>query len=171
MAPAYAHLPAREIFHQPPPRIRFMTISIIQAIGAISLVMVTTAAVPMCNSDSGDSASTQSAANATAATIPVQRTGPGLPADFPLAPGLSACKPLVASGEIICEWHGVDGHAVYTFYHEALPKAGYTLLPGALEGDVSTPSYRGAMGFKKGSAQGAVSIVGGDLTIQYLPHE
>jgi len=148
-----------------------MTISIIQAIGAVSLVMVTTAAVPMCSNDSSASASTQSAANATVATISATSAGPGLPADFPLAPGLSPCNPVVASGEIICEWHGVDGHAIYTFYHEALPKAGYTLLPGALEGDVSKPSYRGAMGFKKGSAQGAVSIVGGDLTIQYLPHE
>lgn len=148
-----------------------MTISIIQAIGAVSLVLVTTAALPMCSKDSGGSASTQSAANATVATNSAATAGPGLPADFPLAPGLSVCKPIVASGEIICEWHGVDGHAVYTFYHEALPKAGYTLLPGALEGDVSKPSYRGVMGFTKGSAQGAVSITGSDLTIQYLPHE
>jgi hypothetical protein len=148
-----------------------MKISIIQAIGAVSLVMVTTAAVPMCSKDSSGSASTQSAANATVATISAPSSGSGLPADFPMAPGLSACKAIVSGGEIICEWHGVDGHAMYTFYHEALPKAGYTLLPGALEGDIAKPSYRGAMGFKKGSAQGAVSIVGGDLTIQYLPHE
>lgn len=148
-----------------------MKISIIQAIGAASLVMVTTAAVPMCSNDSGVSASTQSAVNATVATTLVASSGSGLPADFPMAPGLSACKAIVSGGEVICEWHGVDGHAIYTFYHEALPKAGYTLLPGALEGDVAKPSYRGGMGFKKGSAQGAVSIVGGDLTIQCLPHE
>jgi hypothetical protein len=151
------------------------TVSIIQAIGAIGLALVTTAAVPECSKDNSASASTQSAASATsAATFAptlAATSGPGLPSDFPLAPGLSACKPQVVSGEAICEWHGMDGHAVYTFYHEALPKAGYTLLPGALEGDVSKPSYRGAMGFKKGSAQGAVSIVGGDVTIQYLPHE
>ena len=88
---------------------------------------------------------------------------------IPLAPGLSVCKPIVSGGEIICEWHGVDGHAIYTFYHDALPRAGYTLLPGAQE--VTTPHYIGAMGFTKGSAKGAVSIAGGDLTIQYLPHE
>ncbi|MEP6573794.1 MAG: hypothetical protein ABJD11_13910 [Gemmatimonadota bacterium] len=115
-------------------------------------------------------ASTTGLATAFALAITALSASPGLPADFPLAPGLSACKPRVVGGEVICDWHGVDGHAVYTFYHEALPKAGYTLL-GALEGDVSKPSYRGVMGFKKGSAQGAVSIAGSDLTIQYLPHE
>jgi hypothetical protein len=146
-----------------------MKISIIQAIGAVSLVMVTTAAVPMCSKDSGASGSTQSAARATVATISATTSGSGLPADFPMAPGLSACKAIVSGGETICEWHGVDGHAIYTFYHEALPKAGYTLLDGAQE--VTTPNYMGAMGFKKGSAKGAVSITGGDLTIQYLPHE
>lgn len=94
--------------------------------------------------------------------------GPGLPSDFPLAPGLSACKPTVVGPEVICDWKSVDGHAVYTFYHEALPKAGYTLLPGALEGDVAKPSYRGVMGFKKGAVQGAVSIVGTGVTIQVI---
>lgn len=149
-----------------------MMISIFRLIGALGAVMVTTAAVPMCNSDSA-SASTQSAANTTSATTsaPTLATtaGPGLPADFPLAPGLSACKPIVVGGETVCEWHRVDGHAIYTFYHDALPKAGYTLLPGAME--VTTPHYQSAIGFKKGSAKGAVAIVGGDLTIQYLPHE
>ncbi len=147
-----------------------MLISTFRLIGAVGAVIVTTAAVPMCGKDSSASASTQSVANATVATNAAATAGPGLPADFPLAPGLSACKPQVVGGEVICDWHGVDGHAVYTFYYEALPRAGYTLLPGALEGDVSKPSYRGVMGFKKGSAQGAVSIAGGDVTIQYLPH-
>lgn len=150
-----------------------MMISIFRLIGALGAVMVTTAAVPMCNSDSSASASTQSAANATSAApsapTVAATAGGGLPADFPLAPGLSACKPTVVGGEIICEWHGVDGHAIYTFYHEALPRAGYTLLHGAQE--VTTPHYLGAMGFTKGSAKGAVSIAGSDLTIQYLPHE
>ena len=148
-----------------------MMISIFRLIGALGAVIVTTAAVPMCSKDSSASASTQSAANATLARNTAATAGPGLPADFPLAPGLSACKPQVVGGEVLCDWHGVDGHAVYTFYHEALPKAGYTLLPGALEGDVSKPSYRGIMGFTKGAAKGAVSIMGGDVTIQYLPHE
>ena len=148
-----------------------MMISIFRLIGALGAVIVTTAAVPMCSKDSSASASTQGAANATVATNSAATAGPGLPADFPLAPGLSACKPQVVAGEVICDWHGVDGHAVYTFYHEALPKAGYTLLPGAIEGDVSKPSYRGVMGFKKGSAQGAVSITGGDVTIQILTRE
>lgn len=150
-----------------------MTISIIHAIGAVSLALATAAARPTCSKDSSASASTNSAANATAtstsASGPAATAGPGLPADFPLASGLSACKPIVVGGQIICQWHGVDGHTIYTFYHEALPKAGYTLLPGAQE--VTTPHYMGAIGFKKGSAQGAVSIAGGDLTIQYLPHE
>ncbi len=146
-----------------------MLISLFRLIGAVGAVIVTTAAVPMCGKDSSASASTQGVANATVATNPAATAGPGLPADFPLAPGLSACKPQVVGGEVICDWHGVDGHAVYTFYHEAVPRAGYTLL-GALEADVSKPSYRGGMGFKKGSAQGAVSISGGELSIQYLPH-
>ena len=150
-----------------------MTISIIHAIGAVSLALATAAARPTCSKDSSGSASTQNAADAaspsTSTPTLTATAGPGLPADFPRAPGLSACKPNVVGGEIICEWHGVNGHAIYTFYHDALPKAGYTLLPGAQE--VTTPHYIGAIGFRKGSAQGAVSIAGGDLTIQYLPHE
>lgn len=147
-----------------------MKISIFRLVGALGAVMVTTAAVPMCNKDGSESASSQSAAPATAATNSATISGPGLPADFPLDPHLSACKPMMSGPEVICDWHKVDGHEVYTFYHEALPKAGYTLLPGALEADVSKPSYRGVMAFKKGSAQGAVSISGGELSIQYLPH-
>ena len=92
----------------------------------------------------------------------------GLPSDFPLPPGLSPCKPVIISKEVICEWHNVDQHATYAFYLAALPKAGYTLLPGAQE--TNTPTfYLAAMGFKKGSAQGAVTINGGkDLTVQVL---
>ena len=148
-----------------------MIISMIRLIGALGAVMVTTAA--MCNSGGSASASTNGATNATstapsAATV-AATAGPGLPSDFPIAPGLGPCKPVDAGGEIVCEWHNVDGHAIYTFYHDALPKAGYTLLPGAQE--VTTPHYMGAMGFKKGSAKGAVTIASGDLTIQYLTHE
>jgi hypothetical protein len=58
---------------------------------------------------------------------------------------------------------------MFTFYKDALPKAGYTLLPGAQEAPGA--HYMAGMGFKKGSAKGAVSIAGGDLTVQYLPHE
>jgi hypothetical protein len=139
-----------------------MPISIIPIIGALSLVMVTTAAAPMCSKDDGAPAESQIAASTTAPST----AGPGLPADFPLAPGLSACKPIVEGPEIICEWHGIDGHAVYTFYHEALPKAGYTLIPGAAE--VTTPGYLGVMGFTKGTSKGAVTVHGDDLTIQII---
>ena len=92
----------------------------------------------------------------------------GLPSDFPLPPGLAPCKPRVVSKEVICEWHNVDQHAMYAFYLAALPKAGYTLLPGAQE--AKTPTfYLAAMGFKKGATQGAVTINGGkDLTVQIL---
>jgi hypothetical protein len=90
----------------------------------------------------------------------------GLPGDFPLPPGLSPCKPVILSKEVTCEWHNVDQHAMYTFFLAALPKAGYTLLPGAQE--AKTPTfYMAAMGFTKGSAQGAVTINGGkDLIVQ-----
>jgi hypothetical protein len=145
-----------------------MMISIFRLIGALGAVMVTTAAVPMCSNDSSASATAQSAANPTVATNSATTSGSGLPVDFPLDPKLSACKPIITGPEVICDWHNVDGHAGYTFYHEALPKAGYTLLPGAMEGDVSKPSYRGAMGFKKGNVQGAVSITGGELSIQVI---
>jgi hypothetical protein len=92
--------------------------------------------------------------------------GPGLPADFPIAPGLTACKPIVMGPQVICEWHHVDGPKVYKFYHDSLPKGDYTLLPGANE--MTTPNYLGAMGFKKGKSQGGVTIVGSDLTIQVI---
>jgi hypothetical protein len=103
---------------------------------------------------------------AGALVIGAATAGPGLPADFPLAPGLSACKPIVTGPEIICDWHHVDGPKVYKFYHDSLPKVGYTLLPGASE--ATKPNYLGAMGFRKGKSQGAVTITGTDLTIQII---
>lgn len=145
-----------------------MKLSSIQAIGAVCLALATTTAGPSCSKDTRDAASMSGAVSANSASLSAPTAGPGLPADFPIAPGLSPCKPVDASGEIICEWHNVNGHAIYTFYHDALPKAGYTILPGAQE--VTASHYMGAIGFKKGSAKGAVSIAGGDLTIQYLPH-
>lgn len=97
----------------------------------------------------------------------ITTAGPGLPADFPLTPKLSACKPLVMGPEVICDWHAVaDPHAVYVFYHAALPKAGYTLIPGGPE--LTTPREFGSIGFKKGNVQGAVSVVGTDVTIQVI---
>jgi hypothetical protein len=96
----------------------------------------------------------------------VVTAGPGLPADFPLAPKLAACKqPQVIGPQVICYWHNVtDGHAVFTFYMQALPKAGYTVLPGA--GELPSASEVGAIGFKKGNVAGAVSIDGTDVTVQ-----
>jgi hypothetical protein len=92
----------------------------------------------------------------------------GLPGDFPLPPGLSPCKPVIISKEVMCEWHNVDQHAMYAFYFAALPKAGYTLLPGAQEANTPT-FYLAAIGFTKGSVQGAVTINGGkDLIVQVL---
>ena len=95
--------------------------------------------------------------------------GGGLPADFPIPPSLGPCKPVVVSGETICEWHNVDQHALYMFFLVALPKAGYTLLPGALEVDTQT-FHMAAIGFSKGNAKGALTINGArDLVIQFLP--
>jgi hypothetical protein len=151
-----------------------MTISIIKAIGAAGLVLVTSAALPECNNDSRSSTSAHSTAIVTSAAPSARPValiaGPELPADFPLPPGLSSCKPIDAGGEIICEWQNVDVRAIYNFYLEALPKAGYTLLGGFQK--APPPDYHGplSLGFKKGSAQGAVTVVGGKLTIQYLPH-
>jgi hypothetical protein len=142
-----------------------MPTSIFHAMGALGIALVTTAAVPTCGTHDGSSAESPGVMSTT--TPPT--LGPGLPADFPLAPGLTACKPELTGPEILCEWHGVDGHAVYAFYHDALPKAGYALLPGAQE--VSAPHYLGAMGFTKGSAKGAVTIAGSDLTIQILTRD
>ncbi len=144
-----------------------MPTSILHIIGALSVAMATTAAIPKCGTNDSPPAASQNAINTTA----LATSGPGLPADFPLPPGLSPCKPLVASGEVICDWHGVpDGLAIYKFYLKALPKAGYTVLAAK---EVPPPDYKGplALGFKKGSAQGAVTIASGDLSIQYLPHQ
>lgn len=129
---------------------------------ALSVVMSTTAAVRMGNNVGGASAESQ---NASSTAVP-GTAGPGLPADFPLAPGLSACNPQASPGQVICEWHGVDGPAIYAFYHEALPKAGYTLVPGASQ--VPTLHEIGAVGFRKGSSQGAVLIYGSDVTIHII---
>jgi hypothetical protein len=140
---------------------------IFHIIGGLGVVMATTAAIPKHNTNDNPLAASQ---NAISTAAPAG-SGPGLPADFPIPPGLKPCKPLVASGEIICDWHGVgDGRPIYNFYLKALPKAGYTLLRVKEE---LPADYKGplALGFKKGSAQGAVTIAGGDLSIQYLPHE
>ncbi|MGH7632260.1 MAG: hypothetical protein ACRENC_00925, partial [Gemmatimonadaceae bacterium] len=91
---------------------------------AVIVAISTAAAMPMCAKDDSAPATPPASSAAAPAT-----TGPGLPSDFPLMKGLAACKPLVTGPEVTCEWHGVNGHAVYTFYHAALPKAGYTLLP------------------------------------------
>ena len=136
-----------------------MPTSILHIIGGLGVATSMTAAIPKCGTNDTLPAASQNAISTAAPAT----AGPGLPADFPIPPGLSPCKPVMAGGEVICDWHGVvDGHAIYKFYLEALPKAGYTLLPGAQE--VTTPHYMGAMGFKKGGGQGAVTIAGGDLS-------
>ena len=144
--------------------------SIIQAACAMSLLVATTAAAPTCSKDGDASAATQNVASASAAPAAAlsatSSATSGLPADFPMAPGLSPCRPIVTGPETICEWHNVDGHAIYTFYHEALPKAGYTLRKGA--GEVTSPHYLGIIGFEKGKLKGAVTIPNTDLTIQVV---
>ncbi|HWT44333.1 MAG TPA: hypothetical protein VN085_00150 [Vicinamibacterales bacterium] len=151
-----------------------MPTSILHIIGALSVAMATTPAIPTCSANPRQPA----APHNTISTAALATAGPGLPADFPIPPGLTPCKPLDASGEIICDWHGVaDGVAIYKWYLEALPKAAYTLLPNreslAATLKALPPDYHGflSLGFKKGSAQGAVTIVSGKLSIQYLPHQ
>jgi hypothetical protein len=146
---------------QPQSRTRIMTNSLLRIAGAVGAVIVMTAA--MCNKDGGDAAKPPADVSVASA---VTSSGSGLPADFPLDPALSPCKPVIAGPEVICDWHGVDGHQVYAFYIEALPKAGYGLIPGSIEGNVGKPSYRGAIRFKKGSVLGAVNISGGYVSIQ-----
>jgi hypothetical protein len=141
-----------------------MPASTLQIIGVLSLAMATSAAIPMRGTNDRPPAASQSAISAAAQAV----AGPALPADFPLPPGLSPCKPLVASGEIICDWHRVpDALAIYKFYLKALPKAGYTVIPGLRE---LPPDYHGplGLGFRKGAARGAVTIASGDLSIQYI---
>ncbi|HEY2898378.1 MAG TPA: hypothetical protein VGJ12_14655, partial [Gemmatimonadaceae bacterium] len=95
--------------------------------------------------------------------------GPGLPADFPLAPGVGACHPIVIKHEVICDWHGVDTRAVYAFYHDALPKAGYTLDGGARDTmDLSAPHEPGQLSFKKGKVTGAILVIDSDLKIEVI---
>lgn len=115
----------------------------------------------------GAPASPQSVATGSSAATRTLVKGSGFPADFPSAPGLSACEPLVEGRYTFCIWHGVDGHAVYTFYRQALLKAGYTILPGG--GEESKPSYIAALLFSKGTFKGALRVIDTDLTIQTPP--
>ncbi len=115
----------------------------------------------------GAPASTQSVAVGSSAATRAMATGSGFPSDFPSAPGLSACEPLVEGRYTFCIWHGVDGHAVYTFYRQALLKAGYTILPGG--GEESKPSYIAVLLFSKGTFKGALRVIDTDLTIQTPP--
>jgi hypothetical protein len=147
---------------QPQLRIQIMTISALRIVGALGAFIVLTAA--MCNKDAGAAAAPRSAS--APAFAAATASGPGLPSDFPLAPGLSPCTPIVTGPEVICDWHNVDGHAIFTFYHEALPKAGYTLRDGA--GEVFTPHYLGLIAFTKGDVKGAITIPNTDLTIQVV---
>jgi len=143
-----------------------MTISIGRIIGALGMVAVTTAAVPNYCSDNGASSASRSASAPDPVSAAAATAGPGLPADFPLAPGLSACRPLVINHEVICDWHGVDTRAVYDFYHDALPKAGYTLVGGKM--DSSAPHEAGQLSFKKGAVTGAVLVIDSDLKIEVI---
>lgn len=92
---------------------------------------------------------------------------PNLPAGFPLAPGLTPCKPSPAGGKsTLCEWHNVNAHAVYLFYMTALPKAGYTILKGSYE--VTSPHETGEIGFTKGTLEGGLSVINTDIRIQVI---
>lgn len=142
-----------------------MTISASRIIGALGVITVTTAAVPTC-SDTGASSAAQNASAPAPVSAAVATAGSGLPADFPLAPGLSACRPIVVNHESICDWHGVDTPAVYDFYHDALPKAGYALVGGTM--DRSAPHKPGQISFKKGNVTGAVLVVDSDLKIEVI---
>lgn len=145
-----------------------MTIAVSRIIGALGVVTVTTAAVPNYCSDNGASSASRSASATAPAPVSAgaATAGPGLPADFPLAPGLSACVPLVVNHEVICDWHGVDTPAIYDFYHDALPKAGYALVGGTM--DRSAPHAPGQLSFKKGNVTGAVLVVDSDLKIEVI---
>lgn len=142
-----------------------MTISASRIIGALGVITVTTAAVPTC-SDNGASSAAQSASAPAPVSAAAATAGSGLPADFPMAPGLSACRPIVVNHEIICDWHGVDTPAIYDFYHDALPKAGYALVGGKM--DRSAPHEPGQISFKKGNVTGAVLVIDSDLKIEVI---
>ena len=146
-----------------------MTISVARIIGALGVVTVTAGAAP---TQCGDNSSSSASARASVSTPVLEAAataGPGLPADFPLAPGLSACHPIVIKHEVICDWHGVDTRAVYAFYHDALPKAGYTLDGGANDRmDLSAPNKPGQLSFKKGKVTGAVLVIDSDLKIEVI---
>jgi hypothetical protein len=100
-----------------------------------------------------------------AVSVASRPVGPGVPADFPTAPGLSKCNPTVSGPLVMCKWKGVDGHAVYTYYQKALPKAGYTLRDGK---ETTTPSYDAALSFIKGDVKGALSITGSDAEVDFF---
>ncbi|HMI57239.1 MAG TPA: hypothetical protein VK511_04280 [Gemmatimonadaceae bacterium] len=134
-----------------------MTTSILRITATLGAVLVTTAAV--CNKDSGASAAPENIVNTAA---PTASSGPGLPADFPIDPALSACKPIISGPEVNCDWHDIDGHAAYTFFHDALPKAGYTLDAAK---EAPPPHYMGFLAFRKGNVKGAISIPNTDLSI------
>ena len=144
-----------------------MTISVARIIGALGVVTVTAGAAP---TQCGDNSSSSASARASVSTPVLEAAataGPGLPADFPLAPGLSACHPIVIKHEVICDWHGVDTRAVYDFYHDALPKAGYTLETGGRM-ERSAPHMPGQLPFKKGKVTGAVLVIDSDLKIEVI---
>lgn len=143
-----------------------MTISVRRFIGALGVVTVTTGAVPNYCSDNGASSASRSSSAPAPVSAAAATAGPGLPADFPLAPGLSACLPLMVNHEVICDWHGVDTRAVYDFYHDALPKAGYILDGGKM--DRSAPHEPGQLSFKKGNVTGAVLVIDSDLKIEVI---
>lgn len=141
-----------------------MTLSFSRILGALGVVTVATTAVP--NSCSDNSASSASRSASAPAPASAARGGPGLPRDFPLAPGVSACAPLVINHEVICDWHGVDTRAVYDFYQDALPKAGYTLSGNNMFH--SAPHASGQLSFKKGDVTGAILVLDSDLKIEVI---
>jgi hypothetical protein len=148
---------------------RFMTISVARIIGTLGMATIAAGAA---STHCGDNSTSSASAGASAPTPLSEATataGLGLPADFPLAPGLSACVPIVINHEVICDWHGVDTRAVYDFYHDALPKAGYTLVGGARDMmDFSAPHKPGQLSFKKGKVTGAVLVIDNDLKIEVI---
>ena len=87
--------------------------SIFHIIGGLGVVMATTAAIPKHNTNDNP-------LRGIAKRDRHRRAGecPGRASSrFPNShPAPKPCKPLVASGEIICDWHGVgDGSPIYNF--------------------------------------------------------